>query len=146
MLGKTFNEHLANLCEVFERMRQYGLKLKPQKCALFQRQIEFLGRILNGDSISMSQDHIRVVQSWPASKCSKDVERFLGLVNYHRTFMPDFAQIATPLYALTEKGKFLWANIQQRAFERLKECLTTPPVLTLPNGSDPFILVTDASD
>lgn len=77
--------------------------------------------------------------------CSKDLERCLGFVNYHRTFIKDFAEMAYPLYGLTGKNRFQWGAIQQEAFERLK-MLTEPPILALPNGTDPFILDTDASD
>ncbi|MCG8045980.1 MAG: Ty3/Gypsy family RNase HI domain-containing protein, partial [Candidatus Thiodiazotropha endolucinida] len=94
----------------------------------------------------MSAEDCEVVTNWPEPKSSKDVERFLGLANYHRSFVKNFAEIAVPLYKLTGKQKFIWGEQQAESFRALKEALTSPPVLTLPNQSDEFILDTDASD
>ena len=74
-----------------------------------------------------------------------DVERFLGLANYHRTFDKEFAGIAFPLYRVTGK-QFKWDEEQQVAFDTFKAALTNPPVLALPNSVDEFVLDTDASD
>ncbi len=146
VLGQTFEEHLLNLEDVFKRFRQRGLKLKPKKCIFFQREIEFLGRIVNENSLAMSNPDIKVVLEWPIPTCSKDVERYMGLTNYHRGFIKNFSKFAEPLYRVVGKQKFKWDKEQQEAFDSLKNALTTPPVLALPNKTDPFILDTDASD
>ncbi len=83
---------------------------------------------------------------WPTPHSTKHVEQFLGLVNYHRSFIKDYAKLSVPLYALTGKHKFKWDEEHEQAFQAIKEALTSPPVLALPNKSDPFILDTDASD
>ena len=146
ILGMSFEDHLKNLAEAFERFRQYGLKLKARKCILFQSEVEFLGRIVSSNQLKMSTKDITTVTDWPVPKTSKEVERFLGLANYHRSFIKDFAVMAQPLYGLTGKNKFKWDDEEQMAFDELKEALTNPPVLTLPNSYDSFILDTDASD
>ena len=146
VMGKTFDEHLANLKSCLERFRRYGLKLKPKKCVFFQRKVEFLGRVVTGDSLCMSDKDTAVVDTWPVPKSSKDVERFMGLANYHRSFVKDFSRIAEPLYSVVGKKKFMWGEPQATAFIALKELLTHPPVLALPNQLDEFILDTDASN
>ena len=122
------------------------MKLKPKKCVFCQSKVEFLGRIVSKNEMSMSSNDVETVAKRAIPKCSKDVERFLGFVNYHRVFIKDFALKATPLYKLTGKNKFIWEEEQQIAFEELKTYLIQPPVLALPNATDPFILDTDASD
>ena len=87
ILGKTFEDHLGNLGEALKRFDRYGLKLKARKCIFFQRQVEFLGRLVSGDKLSMTKTDTKVVASWPVPSCSKDVERFMGLANYHRNFV-----------------------------------------------------------
>jgi RNase H-like domain found in reverse transcriptase/Reverse transcriptase (RNA-dependent DNA polymerase) len=146
IMGTSFDDHLVNLREALLRFREYGLKLKPKKCTFFQREVEFLGRKVSGNSISMSDIDIKVVQDWPVPTCAKEVERFMGLVNYHRGFIKDFSEIAVPLYAITGKQPFVWGEEQTKAFETLKKALSNPPVLALPNQKDMFILDTDASD
>ena len=70
----------------------------------------------------------------------------MGLANYHRSFVKDFSRIAEPLYSVVGKKKFMWGEPQAAAFIALKELLTHPPVLALPNQLDEFILDTDASN
>jgi predicted aspartyl protease len=146
VLGKTFDEHLIYLAEALERFRQYGIKLKPKKCIFFQHQVEFLGRIVSNNKLAMAESDIKVVKDWPTPNNSKDVQRFLGLANYHRAFVPNFAEISADLYQVVGKYKFRWETEQQQAFERIKIALTEPPLLSLPNTVDDFILDTDASN
>ena len=147
VLGKNFKDHLSNLGEALARFRRFGFRLKPKKCMLFQRQVEFLGRNVSQNSISMTDVDIKTVLDWPTPRCSKDVERFAGLVNYHRVFVKDFSRLAEPLYKVVgKKNKFKWDEEQQKAFDALKEALTHPPVLALPDGASDLILDTDASD
>ena len=146
VLGTTFDNHLDNLRTVFQRFRSHGLKLKPTKCSLFQSKVEFLGRVVDGNHLKMSEKDVEVVQKWPEPKTYKQVEKFMGLANYHRNFVKNFAQLASPLYEVAAAKKFRWHPPQQAAFEGLKEALVTPPVLGIPNNTDMFILDTDASD
>ncbi|MCG8078710.1 MAG: Ty3/Gypsy family RNase HI domain-containing protein, partial [Candidatus Thiodiazotropha taylori] len=94
----------------------------------------------------MTQSDIMAVASWPTPTCSKDVERFMGLANYHRNFVKNFSKLAEPLYSVVGKHKFKWKEEQMEAFGALKEALTNPPVLALPNQHDSFVLDTDASN
>ena len=102
--------------------------------------------MVGGSKLWMSHSDIQTVAEWPTSLCSKDVERFLGFANYHRMFIQKFAELAQPLYNLTGKNLFRWSEKEQEAFQKLCQALVQPPVLTLPNSVDPFILDTDASD
>ena len=146
VMGKTFEEHLSNLEDVLKRFRLHGLKLKPKKCQFFQTEVEFLGRIVDGNSLSMSKTDIQTVLDWPIPKCSKDVEKFMGLANYHRNFVKNFSELSIPLYGIVGKKKFVWGEEQQKAFDALREALTNPPVLALARREGEFILDTDASD
>ena len=145
VLGSSFEDHMHNLRLVFSRFRQYGLRLKAKKCLFFQKQVEFLGRLVSEDGIEVGPEPTQVVREWPVPTCVKEVQSFLGLVNYHRNFMKDFAEKAVPLYNVTKKGGFHWGSEQQEAFDALKQVLCSAPVLSFPNSHDMFILDTDAS-
>ena len=148
ILGKDFDDHLKNLVKVLERFRRYNLKLKPKKCFFFQTEIMFLGKLVKREGVFMNPSSVEAVQKWPTPTSVKEVQRFLGLVNYHRSHLKDFGGISCCLYDLTKKDEeFVWERKHQEAFERLKEALATGPCLAFPKNTDePFILDTDASD
>ena len=145
-LGKSFEGHLKALRDIFIRFRAYQLKLKPKKRELFQKAVEFLGRNVGPGGLEISTSDIQTVLDWPRPESVKDVDNFLGLVNYHRSFIKDYAKKAAPLYQITGKKCFVWNDEQECAFQTLKKVLTSPPILGFPNKTDPFILDTDASD
>ena len=147
VVGKDFQDALANLREVFLRFRKYNLKLKPRKCALFQSEVGFLGKKVDRFGVRVTKDKIQAVLDWPVPTNRTEVESFLGYVNYHRDYLKGFAGIASCLYGLTgPKAVFNWQAEHQRAFEQLKSMMTAPPVLAFPQAEGRFILDTDASD
>ena len=146
VLGTSFEDHLANLRKSFKCIRQYGLKLKPQKCCLFQTEVPFLGKLVSREGIAMDPKKTKAVMDWPIPKSQRDVVSFLGFVNYHRHHIKGFAEIASCLYELTgPKSHFKWTPAHQEAFEKLWDQLVCTPVLVYPNTKDQFILDADAS-
>jgi hypothetical protein len=116
VLGKSFEDELKNLREVFKRLRKYNLKLKPRKCFLFRTQCEFLGKLIDREGVHIAPGKIEAVKNWPVPKCKKDVESFLGFANYHRQHIRGFAGLTATLYDLTGSKKgatFEWQDRQQ---------------------------------
>ncbi len=147
VLGKSFLDQVKNLRKVLKRFRAHNLKLKPRKCKLFRTEVEFLGRTVSQDGVSIQKAKIETVLKWPTPKSRNDVEKFVGFVNYHREFIPQFAKKAESLYKLTCKDQdFEWTPVQEQSFEALKQAMVTAPVLAYPNATDPYILDTDASE
>ena len=107
----------------------------------------FLGHTVSSAGIGPDPDKTSKVAQWPTPSSALEVQQFLGLANYYRRFIRDFAMRAKPLHQLTEKrSKFIWTQQCQEAFEHLKHCLTSSPILALPDWSQPFVVDTDASD
>ena len=147
ILGKTFDEHLVNLHGVFQRLHDAGLKLKPSKCNLCQNQVKFLGHVVSGNGVAADPSKVESIKTWPTPSQCKEVQQFLGLCNYYRRFIRNFATIAKPLHRLTEKAhNFEWTRECEEAFGELKSALTTAPILSFPVVDAPFILDTDASN
>jgi len=94
--AKDFNTHLSRLAEVFERLKQAGLKLHGTKCSLFQRRVSFLGHVLSGDGIEVQAEKFKAVRDWPVPKNISELRSYLGMVSYYRKFIPEFANIAAP--------------------------------------------------
>ena len=139
--------HFPALDLVFERLVANNLKAKPRKCVLFQEEINVLGRIATGGQIKVSDKDTETIRTWPRPRNLKALRKFLGFTSYHRTFVKDFQEIAAPLNELLEKdAKFSWNEDRQKAFEKLKEVMVNPPILSLPRDTGDFILDTDASN
>ena len=99
--GSTFSDALDNLTLIFEKLRSYGLQLKSTKCHLFQTSVPFLGHIVGRRGLECDPAKIEDVKSWSVPDCLKSVRQFLGFVGYYRRFIPNFADISTPMVALT---------------------------------------------
>ena len=94
----------------------------------------------------MNDLKIKAIKNFPKPEDKKAVKSFLGLAGFYRSFIRDFASIATPLTdLLREDTPFVWTTEQETAFQELKHKLSSPPVLAFPNFSEPFYLATDAS-
>ena len=133
--------------EVFRRFVSAGLKLKPRKCALFQKSVAYLGHIVSENGIETDPAKVERVCERPVPENSTEVKSFLGLAGYYRRFVPDFASVARPLHKLTEvKVDFAWTSECQSSFDALKKLLSTAPILSYPDFSAEFILDTDASN
>ena len=105
IVGRTYDEHLQNLKAVFTRLREAGLKLKPKKCSLCSPQVEFLGHVVSAKGVSTDPKKIEKVADWPTPTNRREVQQFLGLANYCRQFVKNFANTAKPLHRLTSTGQ-----------------------------------------
>ena len=146
VIGRTFQEHVSNLREVLERLRYAGLRLKPRKCHLTQSKVVYLGFVISYSGISADTKKVEAVNEFPVPKDVKQLRSFLGLASYYRQFILGFSKVANPLFALTKKDvSYVWSEECQKAFDKLKGCLTKAPVLVYPDFTEHFILETDAS-
>ena len=143
--GQSFSQHIANLQQVFERLRKAKLKLSPKKCILFQRKVQYLGHVVSEEGISPDPGKIEAVKTWPRPATVTEIKSFLGLCSYYRRVVPVFAEIAHPLSQCATTSPFSWTPEAEDAFIRLKQALTETPVLVYPDPATLFILDTDAS-
>jgi len=140
-------ELLERLRIVLDRLRDVDLKLKPSKCALFQRRINFLGHLISEHGVEPQPEKIQAIRDWPRPKCVKDVRAFYGLASYYRKFVKGFATNAEPLTRLTQKNvHFEWSREAQDAFDKLKQALQDATSLAFPHPDIPCIVDSDASD
>ena len=133
--------------EVLKRLEENDLYVKPEKCTWKTNKVNFLGVVMGQGKIEMEEEKVEEVLSWPVPKTVRDVRKFLGLANYYRRFVRNFAAIAKPLNMLTRKEeKWKWGESQQKAFEQMKEIFTTRPLLVAPDLDKEFRVEADASN
>ncbi|PIO59369.1 integrase core domain protein [Teladorsagia circumcincta] len=146
IFDRDFPSHLQSLRKVFYRFRLYNIKASGKKLTEIARShINFLGHEISGSSYSPAERNIRAIQEFPTPTTTKAVKGFVGMANFFRKFIANFALIASPLYALLkDKAKFVWGPEQEEAFQRLKLLLASKPCLAFPQDKE-FFLHTDGS-
>ncbi|KAH0769082.1 hypothetical protein KY290_013063 [Solanum tuberosum] len=116
------------------------------KCEFWLQSVAFLAHIVSSKGIRVDSQKIKVVKQWPRPTSPIDIKSFLGLAGYYKRFVEGFSSIASPLTKLTQKKvKFQWSDDCEKCFAKLKTRLTTTHVLTLPEGSDGYVIYCDAS-
>lgn len=146
IFSSTFEQHLKDLTTVFQRFREAGLKLGPKKCVFARRECVFLGHLISRDGIRPPPDRVKAVQDYPIPKSAKELQRFLGLLNWFRKFIPNFSAIAKPLHELLHKDvTFRWMPKHTQSVETLKHKLLQSSVLAFPRFDLPFVLSVDTS-
>lgn len=144
--SKTKEEHLTHLRKVFSILRKNGLYVKLSKCTFLQEETEFLGHVISKDGIHTNAGLVRAIREWPRPTKQREVQQFIGLVQYYHQYIDNFANIALPLTSLLGEGvPFSWDNAKELAFTTLKEAISKAPILRI---FDPDLVTgveTDAS-
>ena len=142
----SMSAHVEHLLQVFQVIAKSGLKLKIEKCAFAQSQTKPLGHVVGNEGIAVDQEKISAIVNTPEPRTVTEMRSFLGLSGYYRRFILRFAEVFAVLHATTSaKAKFSFTKEMRSAFEVLKQKLTTPPLLSLPDFDVPFVVETDAS-
>lgn len=145
--SQNHKDHLVHLRRVMERLQQHDLKCGLEKCKFGKNNLAYLGYNITISGNEPQKGHLHEIQNFAVPKNKREVQRFLGLANWLREFVPNFATIATPITDLLGKNeKFQWKEPQQLAFHRLKEALSSPAPLGRPISSLPYVLQTDACE
>ena len=147
VFSKTPTEHMRHLQAVFDLLRGYNLQLKRSKCEFGKTQVELLGYRINARGIAPLPEKTEAIEHLPPPRDVGAVRRFLGMANFYRQCVPDYARVAEPIVRLTRKGvEFEWTAAQERAFAALKALLVSPAVMAHPDVRRPYKLFTDACD
>jgi hypothetical protein len=147
IFSKTEAEHQAHVRLVLKVLKREKFYICKVKSSFAQKEIKYLGHIVNEQGIRPDPKKVEAVQTWPVPKNVHDVKSCLGLVNYFRKFIEHYSEIAMPLTNLTKKSHpWVWIGRCQDAFELLKQKLTEASLLRTPDESLPYEVVMDASD
>ena len=144
--GNTPLELVENVNKVVIRLEQYGLIVNTSKCSVGVQSIEYLGQTLSKLGIDIPDGRRQGFHQLVPPRDLKTLRSVLGLFNYFRDYIPSFAVVAAPLYAMTKKGvEFGWKPEHQQAFDALRDAVIKAPMLYHMDYSLPVIVRTDAS-
>ena len=124
--GRTMEEHDERLEQVFRRIEKHNLSLNPVKCQFTLSEIQYLGHKLFGGQISPDPDRIKPIIDSPHPSNTAELERFLGMINYFRHYIPDCAHLSSPLYEMKKQNVWKWSTQMKQNFAELKSRLEKP--------------------
>jgi len=139
-------QHQRHLEEVFKRVRRANLRLNPDKCMFGSNEVEFLGYRIKDGKLCPNNEKCDIIRNFPRPQNQRTLKGFLGFVNFLRELIPDFAQLAQPLFDAANKKRLVWSDECEKNFVQLKQKLSASPTVYLPDVNRPFRLTTDASD
>ncbi|KAK3508109.1 hypothetical protein QTP70_014380 [Hemibagrus guttatus] len=143
----SLEEHMRHVREVLSRLQWYHIFIKPEKCVFHQSTMLFLGYVITQQGVEMDVTKVQAVTEWPSPSTVKELQRFPGFANFYRRFIRNYSSVAGPLTSLL-KGKprrLAWMDQAQAAFQQLKGCFTSAPILRHPDPDLPFVVEVDAS-
>lgn len=144
--GSSLEEHDARLRLLLDRARQCGIKFNKEKCEFRVTRVTYLGHTFSCDGMHINSNRIRAISDMPSPSDRHSLERFLGMVNFLGKFIPNYADVASPLRSLLKKDVlWCWEDVHETAVLHLKKLICTAPVLALYTPREPVLLSVDAS-
>ena len=152
--GIDLMDNIDNLGKVFLRLLESKLKVNLKKCVFFKTSVKYLGHIISAEGLKPQPNKIETINKMPTPKTVKELQSYLGMTNYYRKCIQDYAGIAAPLNKLTEGHmneknyeKYIeWNKEAEEAFVKLKRVLSEQVTLIFPEFEKSFYLTTDASN
>jgi hypothetical protein len=149
--AKGNDQFLERLEAVFQRFSKCKILLQAKKCKFGMKKIEYVGRQISKDGISMSPERIKSVVDFPKPTTNTSLRSFLGLANYMRDFVKNHSDLAQPLFAMIDQAKgknhkIVWNEVADQAFIKMKVVIHESPLLYFADDNEPIVLMTDASD
>lgn len=141
----SMEDHVQHLRTVLSTLRQNKLYAKLSKCSFGQQEIEYLGHIISSQGVATDPSKIEAIKKRPTPTSVTELRVFLGLAGYYRRFVQGYGIICRPLFDALKKDNFIWTEKQEHAFTTIKQIMSSPPVLALPDFNQPFVLEADAS-
>lgn len=149
IFSKTREEHMVHLEQVLRILEDEKLHCKFKKCEFLKNEVKFLGHIIDNQGIKPDPAKVECVKAWTRPKNVHELRSFLGLTNYFRKFIKGYALYTYPLTQLLKREAFkkpeVWGDLEEKAFQEVKEQLVHAPVLAHYDPAKPIELVCDAS-
>ena len=143
--GSNLKQPDERLFAVLDKLKQSGLTLNKEKCQFRLNKLVFMGHVLSDKGVSITEERSKALMEARRPESVSEVRSFMGLVNFCGHFINDLASIAEPLTRLTRKDiPFKWGNDQEKAFNKLKDALSSPKTLAYFDGNAQTKVIADA--
>ncbi|CAD6190231.1 unnamed protein product [Caenorhabditis auriculariae] len=140
-------EHIKRLREVLKRIKDYGFRVKKEKCEFLKPEIEYLGHIVNAEGVKTSSKKVEAIVKMPPPKNLKELQSFLGMITYYGKYIPNLSSESAPLNRLRQNdAEWVWGEKEQMAIDKIKKILVDSGTLAHYDPTEQIVLATDASD
>lgn len=147
VVGRNQEEHRENLLALFDRIAEYGFRVRLEKCSFMKEQIPFLGFVVDKNGRHPNPDKIAAIKQMKEPENESQLRAFLGMVTYYGNFVPKMKSLRGPLDKLMRKHqKWTWTNVEQKAFDGLKSVLSSDMNLAHYDPQLPIVVAADACD
>ena len=139
VFGKDAGEHDRNLLALLDKCREVNLTLNPKKLKFKSQSVPFFGNIVTNKGIRPDPSKVQAIKDWPVPNCLKDLQSFLGAVNFLSKFIPKLSKLRLPLQGLCKKDvDFVWSETHQEAFNTIKDAICEEPLLSYYDKDKPI--------
>ncbi len=146
VFSKTFKEHLTHLKKLIHCIYLEGFPLSLAKCEFAKQKVKYLGHIIENNNTKPIFDNVFPLRNFPMPTTQKNVRRFLGKINFYRSYIPQAASVLAPLHKLLQKNvKFCWSSACQASFDYVINLLCSTTCLAIFSPSKETYVFTDAS-
>ena len=143
--GATLEDHNRTLEAVLQRAEDFGITLNKEKCQFGVRELEFYGYRFTDEGLKPTEEKVQAVKDCSPPRSKEEVRSFLGMIGYLSKFIPRYAVLTAPLRKLTEDTPFSWGPEEAKAFQKLKESITSDATMAFFNPRRHIIVRTEAS-
>lgn len=144
--GSTDEDHLKNLTEVLERLKNAGLRLNKKKCSFFKPEVVYCGNVVSSEGTRPLKSNVEAILNARAPLSVTELKGYLGMLNYYHRYLPCLSTSLAPLHDLLKKGSaWKWGDAQEKAFQQSKKLLTSTKLLVHYDDKKETILACDAS-
>ncbi|UYV71899.1 hypothetical protein LAZ67_9000985 [Cordylochernes scorpioides] len=148
--SKNENDHIQHLHTIFKRLSDHGLTVNISKSVFGKPSLEFLGHIIDNKGIKPLPEKIRIVKDFPQPNSTRQLQRFIGLVNFYHRFIKNSSHILAPLYSLLKtkspNASLNWTSDTLEAFQNIKNALAENTLLNYPQPNSTLSILVDASN
>lgn len=147
VFSKTIDERLAHVKVVIQRLTEAKLIINREKSKFLSTEVILLGFVVNEHGRRVNSEKLANVQAWAYPTNKKMIQRYLGLFNYFREYIPLYSTITAPLNQLRNtRGNFELNEFQKKSFDAVRNLVAQAPILSFPDFNAPFFVATDASN
>lgn len=149
--SRDSDEHIKHVRVVLERFQKHGIAINPAKCVFAANTMPFLGHVIDKDSCRPNAERVATIHEWTLPNTKKELQRFLGTLNFYHRFIPKAAELQAPLHDLAAEikkrdGPLQWSDVTRACFDACRRALAATTQLAHLRPDSALRLSTDASN